>query len=322
MILPRYPVYIPTKGRWEQSLTANFLLRDEVPFRLVIEQQEFDQYAAKFGEKNILVLPFSNLGQGSIPARNWIKNHATEEGHLRHWQLDDNMRQIRRVWKGKRVPCNAGVALACTEDFIDRYENVAIAGLNYTMFMPQKMQPFLRNVHVYSCTLVLNSIPHQWRGRYNEDTDLCLQVLSDGWCTVSMNIFCVDKMQTMTMKGGNSDELYKSDGRLKMSRSLERVWPGVVSTSRRWDRPQHQIYDAWKRFDTPLKLKPGIDLSKLGKNEYGMVLTEVKEVKNDEFKKFLKEPKIRSKQNFAGGPIAVAGEGPVELADDKIVGAD
>jgi len=104
-----------------------------VPFRLVVEPQERDAYGAVFGEETILVLPFANQGS-VIPARNWIKDHAVEAGHLRHWQLDDNIRRTRRWYRKKRISCRAGVALAVVEDFVDRYENVAVAGLQYNMF--------------------------------------------------------------------------------------------------------------------------------------------------------------------------------------------
>ena len=291
MRLPRYPIYIPSKGRWDRCLTARFLIRDGVPFHLVVEAQEAERYAAAFGRELLLVLPFANLGLGSIPARNWIKEHATSAGHLRHWQLDDNIRGIWRRYHGLKLPCQSGVAFTIIEDFVDRYENVAIAGMQYYMFAPNrdKIPPFYLNCHVYSCALILNSIPHRWRGRYNEDTDLCLQVLADGWCTVLFNAFLCRKIETMRMKGGNTDELYKGDGRLKMARSLERLWPGVVRTKRRFRRPQHVVFDAWKRFDTPLKLKPGIDLSKLEPNEYGMSLKQVKqEIKSKELRDLIK----------------------------------
>ena len=273
-MLPRYPVYIPSKGRADVCLTAECMVKDGVPFKIVVEPQERDAYAKEFGDHNVLVLPFSDLGQGSIPARNWIKEHATAAGHLRHWQLDDNLRHFARVYKGLRLRCDAGPAMRVAEDFVDRYENVAVAGLNYMMFYTEhdEMAPFFLNNRVYSCTLVLNSLPYKWRGRYNEDTDYCLQVLSGGWCTVLINAFLVQKIGTMLMKGGNTAALYQGDGRLKMARSLERLWPGVVETSRRFKRPQHMVKDSWKRFDTPLKLKPGVDLSKLKPNEYGLDL--------------------------------------------------
>lgn len=289
-VLPRYPVYVPSKGRFETGLTAKFLLHDGVPFHLVVEEQEYGEYAVRYGEENVLVLPFCN--QGLIAARNWIKQHATSAGFERHWQLDDNMTGVYRRWKARRLYCDSGVAFAVVEDFVDRYENIAIAGLNYDFFLPDhdRIPPFYLNNHVYSCTLVLNSIPHQWRSRYNDDTDICLQVLADGWCTVLFNAFVIKKKATMTIKGGNTADLYQGDGRLKMARALERLWPGVVRTNRRFQRPQHIVYDSWRRFDTPLKLKPGIDLSNLPPNEYGLKLIQVApEIKSERLKALVKD---------------------------------
>ncbi len=292
MKFPRYPIYVPSKGRADRCLTARFLIKDEVPFKLVVEEAEHDEYASRYGEERMLVLPFSDQGS-VIPARNWIKDHATEEGHVRHWQIDDNIQGIWRYYRNERLHCRAGVALAASEDFVDRYENVAICGLEYVMFAMFPKKPFTLNTRVYSCSLVLNSLPHQWRGTYNEDTDFCLQVLADGWCTVLMNAFLVQKTGTMAMKGGNTDEIYHGDGRLKMARSLERRWPGVVRTERRFRRPQHVVKDSWKKFSTKLKRRSDVDFEKLAAapNEYGMELKAVKKIKNANIKKFFEENK-------------------------------
>lgn len=257
-VQPRYPVYIVSKGRWgPEGTTARRLIRDDCHFRVVVEPQEADDYAKAFGPQNVLVLPFSDLGQGSIPARNWIWDHAANAGYERHWILDDNIHAFYYRYRAQRVPCTAQTALLFAEHFIDRYENVAIGGLNYVMFCPEKASfpAFTRNVHVYSCLCIRNDLPFRWRGRYNEDADLCLQVLAGGWCTVLLNAFLAQKRATMTMKGGNSDELYKGDGRAHMARSLERMWPGVVETRRKWGRPQHHIRYSWAKFDTPLIAK-------------------------------------------------------------------
>lgn len=273
-ILPRYPIYVPSKGRAAYCLTARCLVEDGVPFFLVVEAQEAEEYAARYGAERLLILPFRD--QGLIAARNWIKAHATAAGYERHWQLDDNIRTFMRRWRAKRLYCDAGLALRVCEDFTDRYENIALAGLNYIMFMPDERErgPLTINCHVYSCTLILNALPFSWRSVYNDDTDYCLQVLAAGWCTVLLNAFLAQKMWTMHVKGGNTDALYQGDGRLKMARSLERLWPGVVTVDRRFHRPQHVVKDSWKRFDTPLKLKPGIDLSNLPPNEYDMTLSQ------------------------------------------------
>jgi hypothetical protein len=98
-------------------------------------------------------------------------------------------------------------------------------------------------------------------------------------------------MRTMTMKGGNSDQLYDGDGRLKMARSLERVWPGVVTTDRRYGRPQHVIANAWKNFDTPLIPRADFDPTKLDVvDDYGMKVVQVKDtIKSEAVKRLLSE---------------------------------
>lgn len=295
-VMPRYPIYVPTKGRSEkaQALTIRFLARDRVPFRVVVEPSQLDAYESSglVDPAQILVLPADGLKL--LGARNWIMAHSIAEGHERHWQLDDNIRQIRRVYKSRRIVCAAGPAIAACEDFTDRYENVAISGLNYNMFVPPGSQPrpFLVNQHVYSATLVNNAIEQRWRLIYNDDTDMCLQVLAAGWCTIQFNAFVIEKTRTMQIKGGNTDDLYQGDGRLRMARTLERMWPGVVTTERRFNRPQHVIKAAWKGFDTPLKLKAGVDLAALAEkpNEYGLELREVRPIQSDHMREGLGLP--------------------------------
>src|SRR5258708_6433860 len=118
-LMPRYPIYIPSKGRADVPdghSTAAIFMRDRVPFKLVVEDQDYDAYAARFGEDHVLVLPFANLGQGSIPARNWIKDHSIEAGATRHWQFDDNIKAFRRSYRGQRIPIRSGLATRIIED--------------------------------------------------------------------------------------------------------------------------------------------------------------------------------------------------------------
>lgn len=285
---PKFPIYVISKGRHDRCLTANFLIQDGIDFKIVVEPQEAEAYSKRYGNDRILILPFSNLGLGSIPARNWVWEHSLGLGAERHWILDDNIRRVRRLFKGKRIPCNSKIAFACLEEFVGRYENIALAGLNYTMFvLNDTPAPFYLNCHVYSFFLIWNKIPYRWRGRYNEDTDLCLQVLSGGLCTVLLNAFMCDKMTTMTMRGGNTDDLYRGDGRLKMARSLERVWPGVVSTDRRFQRPQHIVKGSWRNFDTSLIRKNGLNWDEIKASEKPMNLVKVRKIKSNNLSRFI-----------------------------------
>lgn len=279
-VLPRYPVYVPSKGRYDNCQTAKFLARDRVPFTVVVEPKEAYHYAAVFGKERVLVLPEDDVRL--VGSRNFIKEHATAAGYERHWQLDDNIKQMRRLYHGKRIPCESGPALAAIEDYSDRYENLGVSGPAYTSFVryanQRKTQPVLVNVRVYSASLVNNAMPYRWR-IYNDDTDFCLQALAGGWCTALVFVFLVDKAGTMTTKGGNTEQHFM-DGRLEMARGLERMWPHVTTTERRFHRPQHAVRDGWRKFDTKLRLKPGISLDDLPERDYGLTLKAVKEVQN------------------------------------------
>lgn len=274
---PRHPVYIISKGRWESRRTAIALDRISVPFRIVVEPQEADLYAQVIGAERVLVLPFSNLGQGSIPARNWVWEHSISEGAEWHWILDDNIEGFYRLNRNLKTPVADGTIFRVIEEFVDRYENVAQSGMNYFMFASRKtvMPPFYLNTRIYSCILNRNELSYRWRGRYNEDTDLSLRILKDGWCTVLFNAFLAGKMQTMTMKGGNTDELYRQDdafdGRLEMAKSLQAQHPDVVTITRKWDRWHHHV--DYRGFRQQLRFRPGREPRDVV-NNYGMILEE------------------------------------------------
>lgn len=274
---PKYPVYIVSKGRWETRLTAKSLEKMRVPYQIVIEPQEYDDYAAVIDPAKILVLPFSNLGQGSIPARNWIWDHSIREYDAdRHWILDDNIRGFYRLHKNRKTPVHDGVPFCATEDFVDRHENIGLAGLQYFMFAPRKagyFAPYMLNTRIYSCILIWNDLPMRWRGRYNEDTDLSLRVLKEGWVTVLMYAFLANKMPTLSMKGGNTESLYKldnEDGRWLMAESLRKQHPKEVTVGRRWNRWQHFV-DYRKFRDLKPILKSGMTIDETP-NEYGLAL--------------------------------------------------
>jgi hypothetical protein len=294
-VKPRYPVYIPTKGRAGVPLTGKMFDRDSVPYKMVVEPAEREAYTkAGYGDK-LLILPEN--GRGLVYARNWIKDYSISQGEARHWQFDDDIIRITRLYKGYRFRVPSGTALAACEDFADRYENVALVSINSEFFVPVtagleriKVPPFYLNGRCYTVFLVDNTMVGRWRQKYNEDTDMSLQVLSRGHCTILMNAFLIKTPETMTDKGGQT-AIYINDGRLKMARQLERVWPGVVVTKRRFGRPQHAIKSQWKKFDTPLKLKPGIDLANMKPNDYGLELKAVKDVKSASVREFLAKDK-------------------------------
>ena len=249
---PRYPIYIPTKGRAEVAITPGQLDKLGVPYRLVVEPPELEAYARRYPMKSILVLPFHDLGEGSIPARNWIWEHAIEEGHARHWIIDDNVTRFYRMNVNRRIPVGDGTMFRAIEDFTDRYDNVAFSGPNDLGFAPDRepnTPAFYLNTRIYSMTLINSALPYRWRGRLNEDTDICLRALKDGWTTILFNTFLGNKAETMKMVGGNTDSVYATDDhRREFAESLKRQHPDVVEVVWKFGRWHHQVdYSGFKR---------------------------------------------------------------------------
>ncbi len=266
---PRFPIFVPSKGRFNSGLTMKALDRIGVNYQLVIQPREREQYAARFDPSKFLLLPDSL--DGLVPTRNWIWDYAKERGFPYYWTIDDNIRGFYRLNRNLKVPVADGAIFCAAEDFTERYENLAISGFHYFMFASRKEKnpPLEFNTRVYSNMLIRTDIPFRNRGVYNDDTDLCLRVLKAGWCTVLFMAFLIEKSVTMTVKGGMTPQ-YQGDGRLKMAQELENYHPDVVKIRRKWGRYQHHVdYRPFKK--NKLIRKQGIEIPNKP-NEYGMKL--------------------------------------------------
>jgi hypothetical protein len=280
-----YPICIPSKGRADCQKTGKALKRMGVIYTFFVEETEYEEYCRHVGETNVVKMPFHDLGQGSIPARNFIWEWAKERGHKRHWTVDDNIQSFVRCHQNRRLCVYGGGFFRAMEDFVDRYENVAMAGPHHKGFVMDRdpsTTPFLLNSRVYSCILLDTSLPYRWRGRYNEDTDLSLRILKDEYCTMLFRALCMDKGTTVgvrnatPMKGGNTDNVYNDgDHRRAFADSLKEQHPDVVEVVWKFNRWHHQVdYSPFK--GNRLKLKPGI-VPALANNDYGMQLVRANE---------------------------------------------
>tara|TARA_B110000503_G_scaffold86758_1_gene132016 strand:- start:821 stop:1720 length:900 start_codon:yes stop_codon:yes gene_type:complete len=294
MTNPKYPVYIISKGRHESMLTSRSLARMKVPHYIAIEPQDeklYDQTLDNFGIRpyvTLLVAPFSNHGDGPGRARNWCWDHSIALGAERHWVLDDNIADFYRLQHNLRIRVESGAIFRASEDFVDRYENVPISGFQYRFFIAPntKYPPFVKNTRIYSTLLIDNKCKFRWRGRYNEDTDICLRVLKDGDCTIQFNAFLQGKAATQSVKGGNTSEFYHAEntenenfeksgfnslGTVNKSQMLVDMHPDVARMVWRFRRWHHHVdYSSFK--PNQLILKSGVVIPK-GVNNYGMKLT-------------------------------------------------
>ena len=257
-ILPKYPIFIPSHKRSDNALTPKLFMQYGVPFKLVVDKSEYDNYAKIYGDHNLLVLPFLNNGT-PCPPRVWIMNYSRDQGDHRHWIIDDNIRWFCYFNGRTRIQIQPNLGLRLCEEFCDQWTNVGIYGPYYSFLSNARITPvpFRKNVHVYSCMCVLNSLPFNWRGPWNEDVDLCLQSLAHKYCTIGTTFITQEKMKTMSMKGGNSTAYQNLDSRAYGSRVLQRRWPSVVELKNKYGRPHFHVKDSWRMFkDIPLVKDP------------------------------------------------------------------
>lgn len=295
---PRFPLYIPTKKRADSRLTSKALDFMKVPHHLVIEESDYDDYAReiKIWENDTGLKSFATLlildmkykssyatlddlgtikSTGPGPARNFAWDHAISQGFDWHWVMDDNIRNFLRLNNNLKIKVADGTAFRVMEDFVLRYENVHMAGPNYRSFASQnsKMPPYVKNTRIYSCNLIWNKSPFRWRGRYNEDTIISLDMLTAGYCTIQFNAFLQDKLRTQVLGGGNSAEFYFNEGTAPKSRMLKEAYPQYTELVWKFGREHHHVNYL------PFKAMPLIRRSEYNVpdaiNNYGMSITTI-----------------------------------------------
>ena len=285
MYKPRFPLYVISKNRWHRRPTSNYFEEIGVPYHIVVEESEYENYRKVIKNGKILILPQKYLDEydtfwergednktGPGAARNFCWDHSMENGHEWHWVFDDNIESIQRNNNNMKTVCKTSTPLYVCEDFVLRYTNLVQAGMSYSIFCPQteRRPPIRLNTRIYSNQLIRNDIPYRWRGRYNEDTDLSLRILKDGYCTVEFNAFLIEKRATQTVGGGNTAEFYSKEGTLPKSQILVDMHPDVTKLVMKWGRWHHQVnYKPFKQ--NKLIRKEGLVIPK-GVNNYGMVL--------------------------------------------------
>ncbi|MDR2066114.1 MAG: hypothetical protein LBP85_10470 [Prevotellaceae bacterium] len=251
------PIFIPSKGRHDVGLTWKALDAMNIHrYRVVVEPEEYDLYRKVLPKEKILVLdadfkrkydtcdgiPYEqNPRIGSGGKRNFCWHVAKQENAPWHWVIDDNIRRFL-VYNNNRKYVAKYDTFARIERFVSNYTNVTMAGMQYSMFIPRKEKnnPLIINTRIFSCNLIKTDSPFQWRGRYNEDVILSMDMLEAGFCTILFNTYLCEKIRTQNMKGGNTDELYKYGTEAK-SRFLKAIYPDKVELVMRYGREHHRV---------------------------------------------------------------------------------
>lgn len=243
---PSYTFYIPSKGRANTIKTSKVLNSFNIPFKLVVEPQDYEAYVYNFGEDSVLSLDQNN--QGIYYVRKWIKEYSSSIGEDYHWQLDDDLRYFRSHF-GKRKRLTDGKIFALVEHIAKEFPNIGQAGLTHFAFAFAKKNPYELNKQVCSCMLIKNATPAQFRPNIIEDTDFSLQLLYNGYVTLNLTRFSYEGIPTMQMAGGNTTD-FKEGHLYKRQVTLCEEYPGEFEIVEKGGRSRIKPSKVWSKFKT------------------------------------------------------------------------
>jgi hypothetical protein len=238
-----YPIYIPSKSRFEKNPTADYLIENRVNFFLVIEPQDEINYS-KYKDY-ILVMPDNN--RGLAYARNFCKNHAYKNNTKWHWQVDDNIESFGFRIGGKNIKTPPKKPLKEIEKWTHKYSGIGMMGMKHVLFAWAASKDVCFNKQCPSSILVKNDIPAYWNDNIVEDTDFALQVLFAGYCTVEFQKVLMFKMPTGKMKGGCEHE-YVNNGRAFRQLNLVNKWKPHFELTTQYGRTKIKPSRVWKAF--------------------------------------------------------------------------
>lgn len=236
------PIYIPSKGRPNQCLTAQLLDKESIGFKIVVEPQEVDEYAAVWGQERLISTQEDNCGLGQ--SRNICKEYSRLRGEAWHWQIDDNCQSLRERIGKKNVVKPARYVLERAEDYVSKFENIGIAGLTHIVFAFARKKAIGINTQCSSVVLINNSLDVWWRRNIVEDTDYSMQVLTFGdrdWCTLNFHRLLFQKPAQNTMKGGMTDKRVAGFRQIQ-SEALAKAWPGCFRVKKMPDENEGTKY--------------------------------------------------------------------------------
>ena len=160
-MLPRFPIYIISKGRSKNGLTWKALDHMKVDYKIIVDESEYEEYASVLDKSKLMVCPkiyklkydtfwANEKTTGPGAARNYAWAHSIQRGYSHHWVMDDNLDAFHRLNRNIKAEVDSGTIFRCMEDFTLRYDNIAISGPNYYSFVKSTdaVKPYTLNTSI------------------------------------------------------------------------------------------------------------------------------------------------------------------------------
>ena len=246
-----HPVYIPSKGRAHKCATAALLQQEGLPFYLVVEPQELEEYGRAFPDASFLALDRSDAGIWY--ARQRIMDHARAAGHAFHWQLDDDLRRFNE-WNR---PATALAALSFAGTFPERFQRIGMVSFALSQFAFAAKQEFRPYGRAFNAVLINtqtgHNYPDSWEYGAKEDAWLQVHMLRAGWATPIITRYSMEmKTPDGAGSGGCQDNLYALNRHVATAHNMHRLWPDFTLIVRKKSAMGTDVRINWKAISPPL----------------------------------------------------------------------
>lgn len=225
----QYTIYIPSKGRSTNCMTANNCLAAGLKCFIVVEPQDYKKYLEHYTPDLLIKLPKNDQGMWYV--RQYILEYSRKSGEKAHWQMDDDIRKFMRRIDDKNVKVDPVDSVLRVERIFKGHTNLAMIAHRYTSFAFSYKTDFSYNQNPCSSILLRNDVKAKWRKGTVEDADFALQVLNSGWSTIVTNRELIDTVPHMKQAGGLTDAAKAGYGRQVRFQKLVEDWPGCFSIS-------------------------------------------------------------------------------------------
>lgn len=202
-----FNIYIPSKGRANRCFTAICLKANGIPFKIVVEPQDYEDYLKEYSKEELVTLDANNKGLSY--SRNFIKRYSLSKGEERHWQLDDDISYFVKRENDKNSKINPINIFNEIEEDTLKYKNVKVSGLRDVVFAWTQKVDRSVNKLIASAFLVENDTTINWSDNMIEDIDYCIQVLERGYCTLIYNRLAYQKKPNNKDLGGQAGFNYE-----------------------------------------------------------------------------------------------------------------
>jgi hypothetical protein len=197
-----------------------------VPFTLVVEPQEYEEYQAEFPNFPFLIIPENDKGVTYV--RNQILEVARGKELKWIWMMDDDIKSFHLTENSKTIKAGPAQVIFQAEACLKSIPNLAIGAMEYQQYAWAAKKPFVKNSYcdVAAFLNIELTRPLNYRPDCKEDRDFVLQCLALGYNSARSSWTSFSVPKNGSNKGGLQDD-YLAGKEMAWSQNMIRLWPGI-----------------------------------------------------------------------------------------------